>query len=343
MISSDLAARLKVLLEASVQPLQPARDIPEDLPAFARGQRFSAKILAMLDDGRYQATVGSTKITLSLPQPAGLGDELDLLVVDRTAKTVIANMAPSQPGSLGHEPALTLSRTGALIAGLLGAGGGETETAALTGGQPVLPTPPTGAAEAAPLLRQALMESGMFYESHQARWLTGQVTVDQLLREPQGAHSTASNAAQTVASATGADAIRGTLRSSAEAFAAGVVAEELLPLVQQQLNALATHSFAWSGQIWPGQALQWEIDEPQREHAAAPDESSQVWRTRLRLSLPRLGEVTTDLTLTSSGAAIAIAAGEDVAGEMRQGESALAQALQAAGVPLLGIEVGVHG
>lgn len=343
MISSDLAARLKVLLEASVQPLQPARDIPEDLPAFARGQRFSAKILAMLDDGRYQATVGSTKITLSLPQPAGLGDELDLLVVDRTAKTVIASLAPSQPGSLGHEPALTLSRTGALIANLLGAGG-ETEAAALTGGQPVLPTPPNGAAQAAPLLRQALMESGMFYESHQARWLTGQVTVDQLLREPQGARSAARDAAQTVASATGADVIRGSVRSSVEGFAAGVVTDELLPLVQQQLNALATHSFAWSGQIWPGQTLQWEIDEPQREHATAPEASSQVWRTRLRLSLPRVGEVTTDLTLTSSGAAIAIAAsGEDVASEMRQGESALAQALQAAGVPLLGIEVGVHG
>ena len=37
----------------------------------------------------------------------------------------------------------------------------------------------------APLLRQALSQSGLFYEAHQAQWLSGKVDLATLLREPQ--------------------------------------------------------------------------------------------------------------------------------------------------------------
>jgi hypothetical protein len=37
----------------------------------------------------------------------------------------------------------------------------------------------------APLLRQALSQSGLFYEAHQAQWLAGKTDLASLLREPQ--------------------------------------------------------------------------------------------------------------------------------------------------------------
>ena len=50
------------------------------------------------------------------------------------------------------------------------------------------------------------------------------------------------------------------------------IAPQLQGLVQQQLEALATQSFSWQGQIWPGQDMQWEIDENagRRSDAASP-------------------------------------------------------------------------
>ena len=37
-----------------------------------------------------------------------------------------------------------------------------------------------------PLLKQAITTSGMFYESHQAEWVEGRYSKEQLLQEPQG-------------------------------------------------------------------------------------------------------------------------------------------------------------
>ena len=75
-----------------------------------------------------------------------------------------------------------------------------------------------------------------------------------------------------------------------------VVASELAPLVQQQLEALATNNYVWQGQIWPGQNMDWEIVEEdggrERSENTAPN-----WTTRLRLALPRLGGVEATLRL----------------------------------------------
>ena len=80
-----------------------------------------------------------------------------------------------------------------------------------------------------------------------------------------------------------------------------LIHNSLTPLVQQQLDALATQNFAWQGQIWPGQNLSWEIEE-NRSGNNSQDANSQInWRTRLKLTLPKLGEVSATLCLTPAG------------------------------------------
>ena len=55
------------------------------------------------------------------------------------------------------------------------------------------------------------------------------------------------------------------------------------------------------GQIWPGQNLSWEIEE-NRSGNNSQDANSQInWRTRLKLTLPKLGEVSATLCLTPAG------------------------------------------
>jgi hypothetical protein len=80
-----------------------------------------------------------------------------------------------------------------------------------------------------------------------------------------------------------------------------VIARELAPLVQQQLEALATHVYVWQGQVWPGQKMDWEIveEEGRRERG---ENTAANWTTRLTLTLPRLGGVEATLRLVGGKA-----------------------------------------
>ena len=120
---------------------------------------------------------------------------------------------------------------------------------------------------------------------------------------------------------------------------AQLVALQLQPIVQQQLEALATQNFAWQGQVWPGQEMRWEIEEDGQK---ANDDlaSASAWTTRLRLELPHLGEVEAQIRLHENQLLIAIRAADDT-GEtlLRQSGEALRQQLQAVGLTLGGYAV----
>jgi hypothetical protein len=45
---------------------------------------------------------------------------------------------------------------------------------------------PKTAADLAPVLKQAVTQSGLFYEAHQARWVAGDLPTEALRQEPQG-------------------------------------------------------------------------------------------------------------------------------------------------------------
>ena len=111
--------------------------------------------------------------------------------------------------------------------------------------------------------------------------------------------------------------------------------------MQQQLEAAATQQIAWRGEIWPGQTLQWEIEEedPQRPATGGAEEPAE-WKTTLRLALPQLGEVSATLRLTASGVGISLStAAGATAQALRARQEELAAVLGAAGVPLLGMTV----
>ena len=95
--------------------------------------------------------------------------------------TVIATLASAAPDTAST----SLSQTGKLISFLL-TGQPSPQPASLAANQPLLQAPPTAGQALAPLLKQAISESGLFYESHQARWLSGETDAATLMREPQG-------------------------------------------------------------------------------------------------------------------------------------------------------------
>jgi len=275
-----------------------------------------------------------------------------------------------------------LSRTGQLISNLFAEardakGGGGATAVPLNGNQP-LSAAPLSAQDLLPQLKQAIAQSGMFYESHQAEWVEGRFTKAALLQEPQGKLSSPT----ALASATGPEfgnampskAIPGagdpvaTLRLSetAPTTDAGktsttlasapspqlstpastpgqLIAPQAQALVQQQLDALATQNFSWQGQIWPGQEMRWEIDEDAARGDTGDsggDETAAQWATRLHLTLPNLGQVDAQIRLQGNQITLVMTAGSAPTRElMRAAGVALRSQLNEAGITLASMGV----
>lgn len=351
MIPGDLASRLRMLTEASffsgepnVAPLARVKGISGQLPEFLVGQRIVASLQTARPDKTFLAQVEGREVTLALPQSVKAGDTLELIVSHVTPKAVFATLAPPT-NETASRPAL--SQAGKLISFLL-TGQPAPETPRLNGGAALLPAAPLGPGAASTLatnLAGAVQQSGLFYESHQARWLAGQIDTAALQQEPQGKTAT-SVAARTSTEATPylAPGRTETAESPpgapirAQAEQATPIPERLLPLVHQQLDAIATQHIVWQGQVWPGQNMEWEIEEADEERRNDDGEPDPRWNTTLRLTLPSLGGVEAQLHLTPAGVAVRLIADSEATRDALDGaQGRLAEALDAANVPLTGL------
>jgi hypothetical protein len=360
LVPPDAAIRMRMQTEANLlQQVQPVRGIPSDLPELQPGQTFSARIQQTLPDNTYRALVAGKQLTLQLPEGAKPGDQLDLVVIDRSAKVVIARQVEASGTTAASNTPYAFTRfsdAARLIGQLLPAEGESAPAVPLNRGQPLLAQAPQGqnaAALLAPVLGKAVTQSGVFYEAHQAQWVSGRLPLAQLLQEPQGQRSTPAAFAHAAAEQTGTtsqtsapvprEATSTSTASTAQApasQAAQPVPNELRPLVQQQLDAAASNRVFWHGEVWPRQSMEWEIEwDGEREADGSTDEDAR-WRTALALTTPRLGRIAANLQLAAGGVRITLAAAEATSAvALREASAELAQALAAAGVPLQGFIV----
>lgn len=329
MIPGDLAARLRMLTEASffdseppVQGVARVREVQSRLAQLMPGQQVTANIQRVLPDGAFQAVIAGRSYTLALNHAAQAGDSVEIVITRHTAQAVFAQLADAAGPGTANSVRPMLSPTGQLISFLLH-GQPAPRAVALAEGQPLLPMPPQG--QAAPLaaaLRQALAQSGLFYESHQLQWLSGRFDAAGLRREPQAAQMPGQQS----------------LANAAASWSA--MPDRLLPLVHQQLEGLASQQYALQGQAWPGQPFELIIDDPEEQNAQQGQDVDSDWQTTLRVSMPQLGTVEARLHLTRDGVGLRLSAASlQTAGELEAGAAQLAQALDAAGLALLSFVV----
>lgn len=368
LIPPDAGIRMRMQTEANLlQPVAPAHEIASELPELRPGHTFNARIQEVLPDNTYKALVAGKQLTLQLPEGAKPGDQLQLVVVDRSAKVIIARQAESGAAATGAAeagayPFAKFSPAARMIGQLIPTEGEKAAPALLNRGQPLLAQPPqaqNAAAQLAPTLARAVTQSGLFYESHQAQWVTGQKPLEHLLQEPQGQRSSptafvqaaAENAARIMPATTvNTNSILQNLQTGVKVGAGDTapgnatqtqqVPNELRPIVQQQLEAAATQRMFWHGEVWPQQAMDWEIELENDREADGRNDEDMRWRTSLSLTTPRLGRVDANLQLTASGVRITLATPYGAsAADLRDESPKLAEALAAAGVPLLGLRV----
>lgn len=367
MIPPDVANALRLQIpdqakvaaqQPSNQPVAAVQQITDALSNLVPGQRILAEIQALLPNGSYRAVVAQRDITLALPFSAKPGDTLELEVTESDGKLTLAFVtnrsdnaaARAQPES----SATSLSPTGKLIGDLMGdiqTDGKRAPAAPLNNAQPLVQAMPKTAAELVPVLKQALTESGMFYEAHQARWVAGELSTESLKQEPQGKFSVAQtnttvnpeNSPKTNNSPnvdTPANAAVATTSRTEPSTGTGIP-RDLMPIVQQQLDGLANQNFAWQGQVWPGQQMRWEIGENMDDSRSSNSDDIQRWQTRLKLSLPQLGDIDVTLNLKAGGEVrIAVTAGsESSEARLRNEAQQLRQQFEAAGLNLTEVSV----
>jgi flagellar hook-length control protein FliK len=239
-------------------------------PAISRGAVTGAESMAPAPRTTASAVASATQSTIATQvAPAA-----------QTARPIAANVLMLQNFNASVQP-MTTTLTGP-ITGLLGQAVDAPRaaiSASTTLSANTLVELPSQSRHMLPVrLSQTLSESGLFYESHLARWSRGALSLESILREPQARLAQDGPAMVRLADL-------------------GGMPEEAARLAGRQLQMLEGGPFYWQGLAWPGQTMQWLVREDAAEGREQTGEKAAAWVTELKMALPELGAVHAQLDL----------------------------------------------
>lgn len=261
------------------------------------------------------------------------------------ATTPLPAVATATPGTTAPASSLSLSPAAQLVDTLTRLPGGRPIEAPA----PLLPAPAAAPEALARALQHSIVASGLFYESHLARWTLQRHPEPALRVEPQAAWPPAPQSSTPPppasgpgapapalpplpaldAEATVASAQAGTTTTVGTPGAVGLP-DAAPALVRQQLDVLETGQILWRGDLWPGQRAAIEIVE---DDASRDPRQPPAWRTRLALTLPGLGAVEARLALAGTRVHLHLVAADTTrATVLRDALPELAAALAARGL-----------
>jgi hypothetical protein len=231
---------------------------------------------------------------------------------------------------------LELSSTGQLIESVLGVTLPQTEETVVA--QALLASPAVSGnlstVDLAQSLSKAVSNSGIFYESHLAEWVSGLRSHTQILQEPQAQLKSPIKAHPDTLSQVPTDHFLQTAHTLTASLSS-TIHPQSLGVLQQQLQSLDTQVIPWQGQIWPGQNLQWTVQpdlNPDGSQEPYTGSSPIYWKSTLKLSLPHLGEVLAELRLSPQGCQISLITEADQVSGMKQALPVLDTRLKNAGI-----------
>ncbi len=298
-----------------VAPVTPAKVVADPGTTehgFVPGQHYQAIVEKRLPNGNYTVHISDKFLQMQLPGGAQPGDHLKLLFITNEPKPKF--IVQDESAAYSKNNAL-ISLAGKFLDSLMHQGGKLTAmTPAMT--TPVLTNPLTNKQDFPLLLQKAIYQSGLFYESHLAKWIQGKYSLERLQLEPQNKLKTLTAEAVTTANAP-----------------ASLAQAHTLPLVQQQLIALETGHIMWHGEIWNGQQMEWVINEDGNDHNASMPNTAKQWKTRLTLTLPELGKITATLILNAQDIQIRLDVNSpDIQQQLKNSLNLLRTSLQATGM-----------
>ncbi len=341
-LGDDMAKLLQALIRGNRLALLEAINQQAMPLGLGPGQQLRGEVLAVLGGGRFMVSVAGTSLEMSMPKGTQRGDLLNLFfITDEPGPTFLM----ARFGSPGDS---RVSDTGRWLSGFLGATAEQAPAQATLGlMRTLLAGPPTDSTQVGRMLQQELRESGLFYESHLARWFGSEYPLEDILREPQGqlsqlrqplaAPSSAAMASEELARATmktgSAEVLEAVVKSFGTTSAhEGIADQRTLSMVREQLDMLQSGQIVFRGELFPGQQMEWQVSEREARRNST-GEQERAWDTELRLDLPKLGGISARLTVDGSRVSIDFRA--DTAASVAlldNGRPVLVEQLQAAGL-----------
>lgn len=271
------------------------------------GDRVTASVEGVRPGERMLLRVGGHLFDAPTIPSASVGQKLELVFVSASPRVTFAlsnpSTAPVPPQNAELAKQVDISNAARRLETLINtlAGRGADDAQVLKAARPLLPGLPSDPPALAAALRESVSRSGVFYESHLEHWAEGRLSLERLRQEPQGrlamtqrADAPDMPAARGMQAQADNDAANPVLRAAAGS-SDEPVHPATLPQVKAQLEILQSGQINWQGQLWPGQEAELEIEE---DSPSAQGEEERVWTSRLRLTMPRLGEVTAELLLS---------------------------------------------
>lgn len=325
----------------SITPVTAITPASSTVNEFIQGEKYQAVIEARLLNGNSQVLVAGQRLQMQLPEYLQPGHKLDLVFSSKepNLKFLLLNAPPP-----GTDENISISTAGRFLGNLIQDVLQQTATKppllqatsspAVSSSMPILTGNPINKTELPGLLQKTIVQSGLFYESHQAQWINGETKLENLQQEPQGKLMVLSM-----------DSSPAKVGNTAALNSDMPVHSQIIPLVQQQLNTLETGHLLWRGEVWQGQLMEWEIDEhPQNDDNRNENESAEQWRTKIKLSMPQLGEVIATIRFNSQGLRISLHVSEaDTAGLLKINQAPFTADLKSAGLNIQSVEVQHNG
>lgn len=311
-----------------IKSVTPVTAIPDSHSSteFELDQKYQAVVETRLPNGNSTVLVADKLLQMHLPENFKPGHTLELVFIssEPDPKFLLLDEASANM----QEKNTTLSATGRSLAFLM-QNATKSPTAntlePLTSPAPIVNGVALNSAELPSLLQKAISQSGLFYESHQAQWISGKNTLENLQQEPQGKLM--------LVVADQPNKISASISSDMP------VHTQSIPLVQQQLNTLETGYLLWRGEVWQGQPMDWEIHEQHQDSVIESGDAAN-WRTKIHLTLPQLGEITATIILNAQGINIKLDASQvETFNLLRNNQSPLGMNMQSAGLNIQSLEV----
>jgi len=276
MYINDEAQRqlLPILAKPAVAPAGEVQQRAGSLLQMNPGQQVKAEIIANLPNSLYLARVAGELYQLEIPLNVSPGELLELLFVTAEPRITFQLLRQPETGA-----SVQLSSLGKWLAEVA-----ENAPQAGPVPEPLLEDPEQGAPMLADRLRDALVNSGLFYESHLAQWAAGGLPLAELLKEPQGKLSRAP--------------ARGEAADGGKEEAGGFADSSTVPLIKEQLLLLNSGVWSWKGAPWPGEEMEISIGKREAGEGRGGVEAT------LALELARLGGVTARLALGADGLSV---------------------------------------
>jgi len=267
-----------------------------------KGQDYFAHVLSKVDDRTFLVKVEGSLLKMELGTSVNVGQAMLLKYISNEPAPTFMLI---QQNVTAPKSEATLSPAGKWIDQQLKEAEKQGVTARYVSDDVVTNTPKAPQLVAGEL-KQALSQTGLFYESHLKDFVEGQRTLQAVLQEPQNQPNTSTTA-----------------------------------LLAQQLAVLENQRLIWRGEVWPGQVMDWEVQvhdegkDNSQSGAQTSDREPSPVSSEITLHMPRLGKVSARITVINEQVRINLSAA-DVAtvSKMKAQSLYLSNALERAGQKL---------